>query len=293
MVVITMRITLYLLFIAALVFQPAPQAQADVTLGGLACNSDLSTVLGTLKVPNYILARRADDPSGDYAVLRYEKQGVTAAGLTSDGSKMEFLLTESPTMATNDGIKVGDSKSTVISKQGQPEETGHQMQGITEYWYWTKGINFGIDDQKNTVANIYIFPPRTPDSSAAPSTPQADTSTDRISLTTKQMDIQHQYAEAGGEAYITGELHNKAAGALSGVRLGLKLVDKNGNTVKTISVDTGSIQGNESIPFKVSVPPKGAWASYTIGVQAMSGSPANSKPRIIRIKAALKASKAP
>lgn len=245
---------------------PLP-TQAAPSLGGLSCYDSLGAIHKALGLPNMVRAHRAADPSADFAVFIYPTPALTMVTLTPYGDKLTTVLTESPALTTNDGIRVGDPVSTVTAKLGKPEETGHEMPGITEYWYWSRGINFGIDDSKQTVANVFLFPAGKPQSQGqGQEQPQGEMQ--HILLPSKNLDVQHRYLTSGGKTYIAGTVRNKASGPLYNVHLGLELMDKNGHTMQTVPVDAGSIVKGDSIPFKVEVPPKGTWASYRVVIQA-------------------------
>ena len=281
------RLRLLFLFLMVLALSAAsaqPTRAAGNSLGGLACFDKLPKILSTFGTPDAVRARRMPDQSDDYAMFVYQKQGLTIVTLAARGDALDTVLTDSSTKVTNDGIKVGDPASTVTSKRGQPEETGHEVAGVTEYWYWSQGINFGIDDSGKTVKNILIFPPTKPGAQQSQSPSPGNTQT--LSLPGKQMEVRHHYMSGGGKAYISGSIHNIAPETLRGVRLGLTLMDKKGRVVKVVPVEAGSLLRDSSVPFKVAVPPKGSWTSYRVDMQASQAGA--SRARIVRIKYAWK-----
>lgn len=284
-----MRIRLLFLFLTVLALSAAfaqPARAADNSLGGLVIGDKIPKILSTFGTPDMIRARRMPDESDDYAMFVYQKSGLTIVTLTAKGDALDTVLTDSSGKTTNDGIKVGDPVATVTSKRGQPEETGHEVAGITEYWYWSQGINFGIDDAGKTVKNILIFPPTKPGAQQNQSQSSSSGDTQTLSLPKNQMEVQHHYMSGGGKAYISGSIHNIATETLHGVHLGLMLMDKNGRVVKVVPVEAGSLLRNSSIPFKVAVPPKGSWTSYRVDMQASQSDA--SKARIVRVKYAWK-----
>ncbi len=266
-----MRINLVFLLVLVMASVCSVSMQAAPSLGGLSCNDTLTVLSNSLGIPDMVRARRADDPTGDFAAFVWQKPALTVVTLNPYGDKASTILTESTSLVTNDGIKVGDPISTVVSKLGKPEETGHEVAGTTEYWYWSQGINFGIDDSKQTVANIFVFPAGKPQTQPQ-SQSQGQVEMQHVIMPSRDIDIQHHYMTSGGGAYIAGTLRNKATGPLNNVRLGLILMDKNGHIVQMVPVEAGSIPKGQRVQFRAAVPPKGTWTSYRIGIQASSGS---------------------
>lgn len=244
-------ITLWLLLACAL------SGFAANSLGGLACFDSLKIIFDKMKIPDMIQALRMEEEENDRAALMYQRQGLTIIYLTPYGDRLMGIQTDSPVMVTDDGIKVGDPRSLVISKRGQPEETITMTPGRTMYWYWSQGIHFCINDRTNRIVDIFIFPPIEPEASV-----------ERMALPASAVGVEHQYRVVGQAAHVVGRISSRTPDTLHGMRIGLTLRDRDGKPVDVIFADIGTLLPNANMPFKVSVPPRSEWVSYYLDVQA-------------------------
>lgn len=230
---------------------------SKTTLGGLEPFDRLDTIFTKMKTPDLIQARRMDDEEEDYAVLIYDQQGMTFILLTSYGDGLEAMLTWSPALTTNDNLKVGDSRQLVISRRGLPEETMRESAQITDYWYWSQGICFGINTTRDTVDHIFIFPPLT--------SPFTD---EEVSVPPDMIDIEHQYKNAGQQSVIIARVRNKASNPLYGIKAWITLMDERKKPVDLVVVNVGNLLPDTTTAFKANVPLRGEWADYEVGLRA-------------------------
>ena len=256
-----MRTMILITILTVMLLQVVPgYTQTQASLGGLTPTDDIDKILSTMGTPDLIKARRMVNADDDYAALLYDKRGLISVGMTSSGDQIAAVLTESAELITDDGLRVGDPRSRLVEKRGQPDETESAMPGITEFWYWLQGINFGINDKDDSIANIFVFPVRKPD--IAP--------VERVSLTGSQLLTEHEYKQDDTGAFIVGRASNKTSDLQYGVRVGIVLRDKDSHTVDVIFSEIGSMLPNSSAPFKISIQPKGKWNSYSVDVQALT-----------------------
>lgn len=258
-----MRIILAL--ILALLCLPVYSA-AETALGGLHTEDSLATIWKTMQMPDWIQARRRNGPNTDQAVLMYKRQGSVYVGLTPVGDKLEHMLTESPGIATNDGIKVGDPQSAMLDKRGQPEEKSHDQAGITENWYWSQGINFAIDDKSSKIVNIFIFPPM-----------KAGEQLQEIDVPTGTFEVSHGYTGEDKQSAIVGRVSNKSDKPQFDVRVGITLYDEERKVVDVLVSDIGCLMPGSAFPFKAGVERKGEWTDYSIDFVAGDISDARAK----------------
>lgn len=225
--------------------------------GGLEPFDRLVTVFTKMKTPDLIQARRIADEEDDYAVLIYKQPGRTVILLTSYGDGLEAMITWSPILKTNDNLKVGDSRQLVISRRGLPEATVRESAEITDYWYWSQGICFGIDNTQGTVDHIFIFPVLT--------SPFTD---EEVSIPPDMIDIEHQYKNAGQQSVIIAKVKNKASNPLYGIKAWITLVDERRKPVDLVVVNIGNLLPDATTAFKANVPLRGEWAHYEVGLRA-------------------------
>ncbi|MGB9587882.1 MAG: hypothetical protein ACPL7O_06835, partial [Armatimonadota bacterium] len=230
---------------------------SKTTLEGLEPFDRLDTVFTKMKTPDLIQARRMDDDEEDYAVLIYEQQGTTVILLTSHGDGLESMITWSPVLRTNDNLKVGDSRQLVISRRGLPEETIRKSAEMSQYWYWSQGICFGINNARDTVDHIFIFPPLT--------SPFTD---EEVSIPLDMIDIEHQYKNAGQQSVIIAKVKNKASNPLYGIKAWITLMDERKKPVDLVVVNVGNLLPETTTAFKTNVPLRGEWAHYEVGLRA-------------------------
>lgn len=224
---------------------------ADATLGGLHTDDDLAAIWKAMEMPEMIQARRRNGPETDQSVLIYQRQGAAVyVGLTPHGNRLEHMLSESSAITTNDGIKVGDPRATMVSKRGDPEETSKDQPGLTECWYWAQGINFAIDDETGKIANIFIFPPQTGAQS--------------ITLPDGNLQISHQYRDDARQGSIIGRVSNKSGKPQQNVRIGITLYDKERRVIDVLVSEIGSLMPGSGFPFRAEVQRKGTWTEYSV-----------------------------
>jgi hypothetical protein len=242
-----------------MLFGASAYGQSVMSLGGLSPFDRLGTVFDKLHNPDLVKARRMDNPGDDHAALLYQRQGTVVVALAPSGDRIMGIISESPAMEMGDGTKIGTSRTQVVSKYGQPDETSKGESGVTEYWYWAKGLNVDISDNKDAVMRIYVFPPV-----------KAPANTERANVPWQQIAFRHRYAKSERGSLVTGVLRNKTSSPRYGVRVGVTLLDKRSKPVATRFLDMGSLLPGTSRQFSISVPPKGTWSSYRMSVQARS-----------------------
>lgn len=230
---------------------------SKTTLGDLESFDRLSTVFSKMKTPDPIQARRMDDEEDDYAVLVYKQQGTTLILLTSYGDGLEAMITWSPVLRTNDNLKVGDCRQLVISRRGLPEETTRESAEMTDYWYWSQGICFGINNSQETVDHIFVFPVLI-----------SSFTDEEVSIPPDMIDIEHQYKNAGQQSVIIAKVKNKASNPLYGIKAWITLVDERKKPVDLVVVNVGNLLPDTTTAFKANVPLSGEWAHYEVGLRA-------------------------
>lgn len=235
---------------------PVKPALAQTSLGGLSILDNLKTLFKAMDIPDAIRATRATKEINDAAIVVYQRQGSIAAILTPYGDRINFLLSESPAIKTNDGLAVGDLQSLVITKRGEPEKTESLSPGVTTYWYYSQGIHFCIDDKSSKIRDIFLFPPS-----------KSKGDVDKAALTGDVIGTEHRYSTSGSEAFIVGVASNKTFGLQHGVKVEILLMDSNGSPLDVISSEIGDLPANASAPFKIGITPKGKWAKYRVFVQ--------------------------
>jgi hypothetical protein len=224
------------------------------SLGGLKVTDMLSSVFDTMKLPDKIQGKSVEQSQVMYAVMVYRRNNQVVVALTPDGDKVQNVLSMSPSAPTNDGIAVGDTLASVEAKRGKPEEVAPSVvDGQSEYWYWSQGINFGIDDKSQTVANIYIFAP-----------PPPDISTDQAALRLGDIKFVHKYSETDRSSVISGTVINKSVSSETDVLLRIALLDDRNQTVSEISYQVGAVLAKAQSAFEIPVPRKGTWTHYTL-----------------------------
>jgi len=235
---------------------------AETALGGLHTNDSLATVMKALGNPELIQARRRNGPGTDQAILIYQRQGAIYAGMTPYGDRLEHLLTESPTLTTNDGIKIGDQRSNMVSKRGEPEEITTDQPGVAECWYWSQGLNFAVSEETGRILNIFIFPPIDPDERLQ-----------EINVPGGTFEISHEYTDK--QPAIVGRISNTSDDAQYNVRVGITLYDKDHKVIDVVVADIGCLMPGAGFPFKAAVERKGRWTDYSVDylVRSTSDSP--------------------
>lgn len=136
---------------------------AKTSLGGLYCHDSLTRTFKVMHVPTKIIAHRGDSDTEDCAILAYIQQSRhgTAILLSPTGGTLVNIATTSPSMVTNDGLKVGDTRERIIARRGNPDDVlPGPGKGENSLWYWSQGITFSINTKNSRVASIFIFPPR-------------------------------------------------------------------------------------------------------------------------------------
>lgn len=225
-------------------------SHAETSLGGLHTDDNLAAIWKTMDMPEMIQARRRNGPDTDQAVLMYRRQGASVyVGLTPVGDRLEHMLTESPAIGTNDGIKVGDPRSTMVEKRGEPEETSNDQPGVTECWYWSQGINFAINESTGRIMNIFIFPVM----------PLGDQLQE-----IRTFEISHEYTDAEKQSAIVGRISNKSDKPQHDVRVGITLYDKDNRVMDVLVSDIGSLMPGAGFPFRAGVQPRGQWSAYSV-----------------------------
>jgi len=235
---------------------------AGPSLGGLYVSDSLDTLFNAMHTPELIRARRMDSPQLDHVSILYDRQGPVIIAITHYGDKVETVLAETKSMITDDGLKVGDPRSLVTSKRGQPEEIDNSDPQVAEYWYWSKGINFGINKKQDSIENIFIFP----------ASKSSSSSMEHVALPEGQVAVSHGLVKNGQSIYIVGTATNKRSAPLYGVRVGITLRDKQNLPVDVVFSEIGGLLPNASMPFKVSLPRDFGWNSYSVSIQS-SASP--------------------
>lgn len=230
---------------------------AAPSLGGLRVSDSLDTLFKAMNTPDLIRARRMDSPQLDHVSMLYDRQGNVIIAISHYGDKVETVLAETKSMVTDDGLKVGDPRSLVISKRGQPEELDDSDPQVAEYWYWSKGINFGINKKKQSIENIFIFPAS-----------KSSNTMEHVALPESQVTVSHGLVKNGNSAYVEGTATNKRAVPLYGVRVGVTLRNKQNQPVDVVFSDIGGLLPNASMPFKVSLPSESGWNSYSVSIQS-------------------------
>lgn len=227
---------------------------SEATLGGLHTDDNLAAIWKAMDMPEMIQARRRNGPETDQSVLIYQRQGGSVyLGLTPQGDRLEHMLSESPAMVTNDGIKVGDPRASMVSKRGEPEETTRDQPGITECWYWSQGINFAVENESGRIANIFIFPPQA-----------SGPDTHSIAVPDGNLQISHEYRDSARQGSIVGRVSNKSGKPQRNVRIGITLYDKERRVVDVLVSEVGSLMPGGAFPFRAEVQRKGIWTDYSV-----------------------------
>jgi hypothetical protein len=240
---------------------------AAPSLGGLRVSDSLDTLFKAMSTPDLIRARRMDSPQLDHVSMLYDRQGNVIIAISHYGDKVETVLAETKSMVTDDGLKVGDPRSLVVSKRGQPEELDDSDPQVAEYWYWSKGINFGINKKKDSIENVFIFPPS-----------KSSNTMERVALPESQVTVTHGLIKNDRSAYVVGTATNKRAAPLYGVRVGITLRNKQNLPVDVVFSEIGGLLPNASMPFKVDLPLSSGWDSYSVSIQSSTSSEGISLP---------------
>jgi hypothetical protein len=276
-----MRITrkLGFAFMLCILLSGGVQA-AGPSLGGLHVSDSLDTLFNAMRTPELIRARRMNGPQLDHVSMLFNRQGAVIVALTHYGDKVETVLTESKSMVTNDGLKVGDPRTLVISKRGQPEEIDDSDPLVTEYWYWSQGINFGINKKQDSIENIFIFPASKPAERI-----------EHVALPESRVPVSCSLIKNGRNAYLVGTATNKHAVPLYGVRVGITLRNERNLPVDVVFSEIGGLLPNASMPFKVSLPSSSGWNSYSVSIQSSALpegiAPPNPRAYYVNMKQAL------
>jgi hypothetical protein len=233
-------------------------AVAQTSLGGMTPGDTLGKVLTAAGAPDSIQVVRGSSEATDYAVLLWETRQVGVI-LTPGGDKTFGVITASSSVTTNDGLTVGNSRDKVVQARGMPDEVD-SVENMNAMWYWKQGAAFLLD-KNNAVAMIFAFVPG--NRSSVPKL---------ISLPSDQITVAHAYQTVGQECCVFGTVRNTCKQTLFDVRLGIKLLDSEGKTVRIFQVVLGDVSPSTTIPFNTIVTPKGLWVKYEVDSQGATDS---------------------